>query len=396
MQRNRRRRFALSLLLCLFLAGCTNRAGDRPTAAESSGSMDAREAQTSGIQGSSGKTDEKERTDLSGQNDTGKWTFRSMEELDRELGITEPYSYADLRSAVDENTALPEEYREYLHRFIGNMEKKYPKLPLTIFYRNIRDLQTAVVDGQTMKEMRGSASLAGYYNAQRNLLTLNRDRDEDLGEYVIYHEIGHMVNNYRFRYRLRDCSFDFAPEGYGMIFEEALDCLFTEDVMDMQTEGMSYRIAANHLEILMEAYDLNLEDLLEITVYDLLAEAADSLEAEQVRAEDYLAAVNAQRKAVHRIGTAEAEADSLHADAWKVTAHAFFAKKIHKGMSKEELRKLYDAFVEKMTKGLDTGNDRYELDLQPAAEVFETVMKEKGIEERDRPAATKLLTGNTK
>ena len=323
--------------------------------------------------------------------DSVDWTFFNIPYMDEVLKSSGKYTFDDLRKAVSKNESL-EEYADYFYDFIDGLEKEYPDLSLTIFYYNLSHTTLHAVDDETMDFVKGDGTL-GTFNAKDLEFYINTDAQSEGTDfdYVIYHEIGHMVNNYQEHKKGRNCEFHFAPDNcYGYLLQEGLNCMFAEDVTKVTIEYPNYQSARNTLNVLMDACGLTIEDMMNNTVEYLMDYCAPAFSREpDISDIDFMNAIENRSSLMGE--DSEADIDSECAAIYVITSRMYFMSHVREDAAKDELEAIYANYYAAMTENQRSPRS-FSWDFSPAVETFYEVLDEYHVPAENRPDRSSLTS----
>lgn len=312
------------------------------------------------------------------------WSFSNMNAMPENLAKSVMYTYDDVRKAVAKNETITEEYSDYFYKYLDLLEKAYPDMNLFCLYRN---METLKLDPCTEKEMilLFGDNRSGNYKAGNNALYFNFEWSDNC-EYLLFHEMSHMVTNYWGKQKGYSIYFDFDRHGDSFAVEEGLNSIFLENIIGYTVDYMSYQIPANHLRVMLEYSDHDLEEILTHDTWyfeDILAETFPGIGSGMYNA----ALMNQMKDSGFAFNGYDLDMD--YADYY--TGILYFSNNLKSGMGKEEIISVYETLVGRLTENVASGPSTTYIhdfsDLQTA--LFETI-SEIGISEEHIPDVSEL------
>lgn len=135
----------------------------------------------------------------------------------------------ELKQAVNNNSNINNEFKQYFYNYINKYCKKYPKLDKAVFLKNIESLEKISIE-----DIEASNTL-GTFSCGEHKITIDVDTYNNDESNTIYHEIGHLnqgvvIENKDYIIRiLFDDNMNYNYR-FGRSFLEILNTYFTEDI----------------------------------------------------------------------------------------------------------------------------------------------------------------------
>lgn len=105
-------------------------------------------------------------------------------------GLTQA-SFKDVRETLNNNETINEEYKQYILDFLASLEERLPKIDLSIFNHNLKTLTVTEIENDNWPN-----NTTGEYDNIRNTILMKTEyHSETEKKMVIYHELGHVLNN---------------------------------------------------------------------------------------------------------------------------------------------------------------------------------------------------------
>ena len=175
-------------------------------------------------------------------------------------------SYDQLREAIRQNENLDDTVREYLNSFVDQLESAGYNIDLRPFYMNICTVKVSYVSDAEMKGIVGGGK--GVFMPDQHTIYLNEEDNSVPLEFLLPHEIGHMLCNLYFDYKGYTAIRDFCVVTYGFIVEEGMDSLFADTLIGKDPIELPYRVCNNYCRVLMEATGYSFESYVNHCIYD--------------------------------------------------------------------------------------------------------------------------------
>ncbi|MCR5031608.1 MAG: hypothetical protein K6A92_01975 [Lachnospiraceae bacterium] len=175
-------------------------------------------------------------------------------------------SYDQLREAIRQNENLDDTVRGYLESYVDRLETAGYNIDLRPFYMNLSTVKVAYVSNAEMVAIAGGGK--GVFMPDQHMIYLNEEDNSVPLDFLLPHEISHMLSNLYFDYKGYTAIRDFCVETYGFTVEEGLDSLFADTLIGEDPIELPYRVCNNYCRVLMEATDYSFETYINKCIYD--------------------------------------------------------------------------------------------------------------------------------
>ena len=175
-------------------------------------------------------------------------------------------SYDQLREAIRQNENLDDTVRGYLDSYVDRLETAGYNIDLRPFYMNLSTVKVAYVSNAEMVAITGGGK--GVFLPDQHMIYLNEEDNSVPLDFLLPHEISHMLSNLYFDYKGYTAIRDFCVVTYGFIVEEGLDSLFADTLIGEDPIELPYRVCNNYCRVLMEATDYSFETYINKCIYD--------------------------------------------------------------------------------------------------------------------------------
>ncbi len=175
-------------------------------------------------------------------------------------------SYDQLREAIRQNENLDDTVRGYLESYVDRLETAGYNMDLRPFYMNLSTVKVAYASNAEMVAIAGGGK--GVFMPDQHMIYLNEEDNSVPLDFLLPHEISHMLSNLYFDYKGYTAIRDFCVVTYGFTVEEGLDSLFADTLIGEDPIELPYRVCNNYCRVLMEATDYSFETYINKCIYD--------------------------------------------------------------------------------------------------------------------------------
>lgn len=303
-------------------------------------------------------------------------------------------TFDDLRIALSKNKNLDDDIVNYLTNFIDALEEKIPTINLACFYYNLKNLKMVGTGTQGMMQACGSSTATACFLADDCTLYYNRQLlNEKNFDYIMYHEIGHMLVNGNKRVKGYETERHFTTaDNCGFMIEEGFNTLLIEYVMGIHMDDVSYRLPANYIDILMNTVDYSFEDYVagnHIEFENSIKRYFNTLQMDYDV--DVLPSLMEYQKYNVRQGQGIEMDDSEFSSLYEIIAAAYFNENIPPIPSERTLFRLYNDFLDIITDEVTTKEGDYVFDFTAVRDTFYQILKNKKINDNLWPDEDSLI-----
>ncbi len=150
-------------------------------------------------------------------------------------------SFNEVEKTLEKNNAIPKKYKEYILEFIQTLKERLPKLDLTVFNENLKDLEIEVVENDAWSHENSD----GFYVPLSNTITVKENyADEQVEKLVMFHELVHTINNAYLTCKDKETSTEYKIEvsydttnNYGRSFTEGMTTIVTDYLLSPNWEN---------------------------------------------------------------------------------------------------------------------------------------------------------------
>ncbi len=193
-------------------------------------------------------------------------------------------SFDEVRNTLQNNSSIPDKYRSYIVQFIDCLEERLPDIDLRIFNYNLKALEFKVISNSDWKKNK----VDGYYDIDDNQIFVKESYHDSAREKeVIFHELGHTLNNAYMEYtdsknsKLYHIIKRFeTTNDYGNSFAEGMNSILTSYLLSNSWQTY-FQATARHFNSYNDVASLEYQILLlddSYTLYDYLNGNVDYLE----------------------------------------------------------------------------------------------------------------------
>ena len=301
-------------------------------------------------------------------------------------------TFDEVREALASNKNIDDYLADYINDFIDHLEMNMPNVNLACFINNVRNLRSESVGDLGMLRSCGSSTATACFLADTTTIYYNKDRlnDENF-EYIMYHEIGHMLlNGYKEVRGYTTFRHYTTATNTGFMVEEGLDTILIEDVIGVSLKDVSYRLPANYDRILMAATNYTLADYVNGNHLDFEKRIKEYL-GEDYNVDNLPFLFEYQKYNIRDNKDVEMEDSEFH-DLYEVVAGAFFKSHAELMTSKEEIVHLYDELIEEITRDVYSKNESYTFDFTGLKDGLRRVLESENISHDLWPEEAMLTT----
>lgn len=301
------------------------------------------------------------------------------ETLDDVLGYSkEEITYETIRQTIKNNNNIPEKYKELYLTLANNLEKKYPKMDLRVWYENLKTLKICELEEFDMKLKAMSSSAQACYRRDENTIYTVKDYQyiPNTWEYqIIMHEMCHPIKTSYFTKGDKKIRVQFeSPSGKGIIIDEAMNSLLALRSYDENEKDIAYQLQSNMIEAMVDSMD-------NYTYQDYI-------EKDLSYFQNQLNEQNNDDKAIRMLGLLELQYKDYHNDKVSVEQKQFYElydyiskmyyeKRINASTSYDDAIKIKDELINRITYDVP---EEYNIDINHFQEFFENYCIEKGIQ----------------
>lgn len=193
-------------------------------------------------------------------------------------------SFNEVRNTLQNNSSIPDKYRSYITQFIDCLEERLPDIDLRIFNYNLKALEFKVISNSDWKR----SNIDGYYDIDDNQIFVKEAyKDSSREKEVIFHELGHTLNNAYMEYtdpknsKLYHIIKHFeTTNDYGNSFSEGMNSILTSYLLSNSWQTY-FQESARHFNSYNDVASLEYQILLlddSYNLYDYLNGNVDYLE----------------------------------------------------------------------------------------------------------------------
>lgn len=284
----------------------------------------------------------------------------------------------EIQDALNKNSKISDTYKEFIYNYAAMVRKAYPKANLSVLYAN---LDTLIVDEISETELaKETMSMVGdtkaCYIAEENRICVLKDMDfkknpED--EIVFMHELTHAARKY-----LREepkgnitekRTTNFCTYNLGTFAEEAIitNMMYELQGLNKKSEHF-YTMACNYYRIILDCIDYSGEDYFNHNVL-YLVDKMDEFMGDKQYAYEIVARIDAQMNLRYNSYMSVDFYDFQ--PVYEYIAKMYLKKYIKDEMTKEEKEKVFEAFYQEISFGLDGINRKYTIDENTFRPTFE-------------------------
>ncbi len=291
-------------------------------------------------------------------------------------------TFDDVRNTLDSNPDVDEFLADYIHNFIDKLEMRCPNINLTCLNHNVQILKSKPVGDFEMMQVCGSSTATACFVAKDGTIYYNEDRlDDENFEYIMNHEIGHMLlNGYREINGYATERHFTTGANTGFMIEEGFDTLFIEDVVGVSLEDVAYRLPANYVRIIKDSIGYTFDDYVDGYHIDFENRIKEFLDDPNYNVDNLPYLMEYQKYNIRGNNDIEIE-DSEFYELYEVVAGVFFKANIEYCDSKESIIELYEGLIDDILNDVYTKEGKYTFDFKGLREGMRRALKANGIDE---------------
>ena len=163
----------------------------------------------------------------------------------------------ELKSAVNSNQNISQEYKDRIIYFLTKWLAKYPDTDFTVLKHNLKTLVLNEVTSESMMWNALSPTAVACYRPNENeiFVNLNIDLSDENNDdtIVFWHEFCHAARTTRTKindYNVRTAS--YSEDNFGLYYDEAVMTYFVYQVQDRGNTSQFYKMASNYYRIIIE------------------------------------------------------------------------------------------------------------------------------------------------
>lgn len=282
------------------------------------------------------------------------WCYNS-EKFDDIFGCKEN-TLEDLYSAVDSNSAISDEYKEFIKNYFKELKDYYPDLDLRVFVYNLKTLNFQFLSPSEI-DLKQSGGFA-YWDSSKNTIVLpdNLDYKNDMLSLIaLRHELGHLGNTFKIEVDGVTYTFSFESKYNGGNVKEALNTILTTNpYMDYyESNGVTnlgYPLITNELRVILDCIDYDIQDSLTSNVYTLENQMNLAMTDEDMDSHVALGIIDMQQQEVHNESIEVDE--NQYVDLYTYIAKLYINKYVTDEMSYDDVKAINDELNNRLLTGL--------------------------------------------